>query len=169
MLQRLLVVLFLLTSLQACLPISTPVKYIDIDGVSGSDELLVVLTSTRVDNQRSSKERFELFLTNIIDHIDTQPGLYGYALRKELFGDRAWTMTAWTNEHAMLSFKSSPTHLPAMQEASEILNAATFARMVVKVDDFPLDWKRAIWILETNGDHYDFRQRGNSTGQDKPQ
>jgi len=48
-----------------------------------------------------------------------QPGLLGHAVRFEIFGNKAWTMTAWKDEASLTAFVRSPAHREAVRRSGE--------------------------------------------------
>ena len=80
--------------------------------------------------------------------LPAQPGLIGYALRRELFGDELWTLSAWTSEDALDDFVGSEAHLEAMRAGRAGLREARFAQRVVPVASLPVPWKAALGWLE---------------------
>jgi heme-degrading monooxygenase HmoA len=73
-----------------------------------------------------------------------QPGLLGHAVRFEIFGNKAWTMTAWKDEASLTAFVRSPAHRAAVRrlhnravfEVPEIL-AGLLAQAQQQVGQFP--------------------------------
>ncbi len=115
--------------------------------------VLVVLTEAhRLDN-RDSRNQFDQNVDNILDNLQQQTGLYAYSVRKELLGDKAWTLTVWDSESSMQGFKVSKKHLQAMAGVGDMLSDAKFARVERTLDTIP-DWQEALVILQQSGRNY---------------
>ena len=148
----------LLGLLQGCgISFSTPFKQLASEtDMRDAEDIHVVVTYAEVRPDKNSAELFSNYLDSIVEGMDSQPGLYGYSLRKELFGNRAWTMSLWRGEQAISDFRASEFHLPAMIEGPRILKSATFARAKVKPVDVPLSWDYALQLLSEQGRVYDY-------------
>lgn len=90
--------------------------------------------------------------------LDEQPGIIGHAIRRNLFGKEAWTMTVWKDEASMRAFVEGPAHRQAIKESYDALVRARFAVIVVKRDEIPLSWTRAEELLEERGWEYGIRK-----------
>ncbi len=111
----------------------------------GDQTVLVSITHATVDND--NREAFDDYTRKLADIMDEQPGLIGFSIRKELFGDEAWTMTAWENEEALTAFSRSAPHREAIAAARSALVRAEFRRVPVEASDLPLSWDRALELL----------------------
>lgn len=157
--RRLLGLFLALLSLGGC-AIATPFRgpgYDSADGVAADrpETVVVVLTEAVLRDDRAGSSAFWDNVGKVEDSLAQQPGFIGYSLRRELLGDRAWTMTAWSDEASIAAFVHSPTHQTAIAEGLGALQATGFARIKVKRDDVPLDWERALEILAASERRYD--------------
>ena len=135
-------------------PLSTPFKVISpIE--KQQDSLVLVVTRAELKNDGKSSKLFNQHVKRIRQNIDNQKGLYGYSLRRELFGNTAWTMTLWKDENAIKNFKTSPFHLAAMTDANTILASASFAMITVDSQQLSLNWTSVLPLLE-DGKTYTF-------------
>ena len=158
--RNMMILTLALTSLlQGCqrLPVSTPFKILEPPaGQATPEELVVVITYAEIKDNSESASLFNKYLDKVAENIDNQPGLYGYSLRKELLGNKAWTMTAWDHEQSIAAFRNSPFHLPAVSEAPTVLKMARFARIEINNSDLPLSWDYALRLLAERGRVYDY-------------
>jgi heme-degrading monooxygenase HmoA len=151
--RRILVVLFVvpatLLGLGGC-TIATPFKLLpptDPDAIAH-----VSITFAKVDVQ--NRGRFDAYVARLSRILPNQPGLIGYSLRQELFGDQLWTVTAWQSNAARTAFARGELHLEAIREGGPALVDTRFARAEIKIRDLPLAWPRALEILERDGFDY---------------
>jgi hypothetical protein len=140
------------------LPISTPFKKLDNRPLQ--DSFLIVVTSTEIHSDADSKSKFNSFVKAINRNLNSTPSLYGYSIRKELFGNKAWTYTIWNDANSVAQFTSSADHLPAMALAPKILKTARFARTSIRAEDLPYSWEQALVLLEKSGRNYNLQSSG---------
>ncbi|MDJ0784906.1 MAG: hypothetical protein QNJ22_23270 [Desulfosarcinaceae bacterium] len=81
-------------------------------------------------------------------------GLIGFRIRREIAGNRAWTMTAWTDDESLDTFVASEVHQQAMEAGNAALTGSSFARIRTPADRLPLSWKEVEGLLEQRGRHY---------------
>lgn len=125
-------------------------KGVTVDVPGG--EVLVALTRGRL--ERRTRGGFDRNIPRVEDALGDAPGLIGFALRKELFGPRVWTMTVWTDEASMAAFVRGDVHRRAMDEGGEATVEFEFARAWVGVAEVPLPWERAEELLDAAGAGY---------------
>ena len=102
----------------------------------------VVVAATYAHIARGEKGAFNDHVDQIVEALEDAPeGLIGYALRGEILGDEVWTVSAWTDEDALLGFVTGEAHAAAMADAGTVLEAAAFARWTVAPEDLEIDWK----------------------------
>ncbi len=157
--RRLFGLLLALISLSGC-AISTPFRgpgYDEAEGVAAGrpETVVVVLTEARLRDDRAGSAAFWDNVSKVEDSLAEQPGFIGYSLRRELLGDRAWTMTVWADETSIAAFVQSPSHQTAIEEGLGALEATGFARIEVRREEVPLDWERAEEILAASDRRYD--------------
>ena len=130
--------------------ISTPVQGPGFDRGQGAialdadDRVIVALTHATLGDRRRT---FDDQVDRVADSLPSQDGLIGYSLRKELFGDEAWTMTVWRDEASLQAFVRSSVHQQAIRNSAAELTAAKFARFEVPVSSLPLSWEQALDYL----------------------
>lgn len=116
--------------------------------VTGDGERTVVVSVTHAVLIPGEREAFDRYVRSLSELMDEQPGLIGFSLRKELFGDEAWTMTAWEDEASLVAFSRSPAHREAVEAARHGLRRARFRRVTIPASELPLSWDRALAILD---------------------
>jgi heme-degrading monooxygenase HmoA len=72
-----------------------------------------------------------------------QPGLLGHGVRFEIFGSKAWTMTAWKDEASLAAFVRSPAHREAVRRSGETAQNIRFASVEVPLAALPMSWAEA--------------------------
>lgn len=104
---------------------ATPFKTLDAD--DGRAARVLVITHAMAHS--GQRELFMAHTRRVIDSLAHQPGLIGYSLRRELFGDELWTLTVWRDDDARATFFRSPVHVEAMAAGMSALRAARFLRV----------------------------------------
>lgn len=107
----------------------------------------VVVAVTHAQLRPDGSERFWKLTRGVLDALPGHAGLHGYALRRRISGDEAWTMTAWASEEAIAAFVRSPEHREAMRATGAVLAQARFARFTIPAGEFPPTWERALAAL----------------------
>jgi heme-degrading monooxygenase HmoA len=120
------------------------------------ESYLVIVTFTEYAQGKDSKDRFDKITGDIVGHLETVDGLYGFSIRKDFLNRRAWTYTIWESLEAMQAFKTTEPHLEAMVSASSLLRQAKFARELIEPSRLNYSWRRALELLELEGRSYDF-------------
>lgn len=114
--------------------------------------VVVALTQAEVDPAQQAL--FDRYVKSVLADLPRQPGLVGYSLRRNLPGDRVWTLTVWKDEPARAAFVASPAHRAAMAAAMPALKSARFARREVPAREAPPRWAEALQWLATSGRGY---------------
>lgn len=110
------------------------------------ESAVVVLTHAVVDP--AQRAVFDEHTRRISASLDTQAGLIGYSLRRELFGDSVWTMTIWTDAQALTQFNGSSAHAAAKREAGRALLSLRTVRLELPRNELPPSWKRMLGELD---------------------
>lgn len=120
----------------------------------GSGPVLVVITEAVQQRDIGRRAAFLQRVRAVEAALAGRRGLVGYALRTELLGRRAWTMSAWLDEESLRAFVGSAAHLAAMADAEAVTESMAFVRIPVERADIPLAWDRALAILAREGYPY---------------
>lgn len=115
-------------------------------GVSPDTSVLVVVSST--EHRPGMRGEFFKDTKAVLATMDDQPGLLGYAVRFEIFGKKAWTMTAWIDEASLTAFVRSPAHREAVRRSGETAQNIRFASVEMPLRALPMNWKEARRRLE---------------------
>lgn len=151
MINRIFVGLISLLSLGGC-AVSTGFKgpgYSSGVGVTlpGEGPVLVVLTEAELGGDGDLNRQFWDHVGRIDKSMGNQPGLIGYALRRELLGKKGWTMTAWRDRDSLMGFVYGVAHQDAMDATRKAPTRMVFAQIEVPRGEIPLSWDRALTIL----------------------
>lgn len=137
--------------------ISTPFRgpgFVDGKVTNAAPETEVVVSITHATVNRDRRGPFDEHVDRVVKSLPAQPGLIGYAVRKELFGDEVWTMTVWRSEADRARFVASSDHRAAMAAGGSALKAVRFSRVVVPAGELPLSWDRARLLLDSQARSY---------------
>lgn len=158
LIQRYCVLCLSLFGLSACAissPFSGP-QYSWRQGAAlpADQSVIVVLTEAQLGDDPKARAVFwdnaKAVRKTLSDHV----GFIGSSLRLDISGDRAWTMTVWTDAAAVQAFIESPAHQKAIRDAAPGLKGARFARMEIPAGDLPVDWKAAMAALDNSETGY---------------
>ncbi len=92
----------------------------------------------------------------VVKSLKGQPGLLAYSVRRQLFGNQAWTLTVWDSERSKSAFIRSSAHHSALAEASSVLSCARFLRVDWSGEIKNLDWDEVLGRLDTESVSYSF-------------
>lgn len=124
--------------------VSTPFKWVNgesqkkLRGANENDQVLVAITHANVDSGK--RDVFNAGAYRVLDSLPSQPGLLGYSVRRQLFGDEVWTATIWLDEESMLRFVQSPAHVQAVRESRNAVRNIQYKRLLIKRSDLPFSW-----------------------------
>lgn len=121
---------------------------------AGDRPAIIAVTEARLGDNRALRRAFWDHVDKVEASLPDQPGFLGFSKRTELFGDRAWTMTAWTDEDSLEAFVRSETHQRAIAAAFGALDGARFARIETTRGAMPPDWDAALRQLDQAGRAY---------------
>ncbi len=139
--------------------ISTPFRGSGYDtdrGVilDGGDTVYVSITHAVLAKDRRLRSTFWTHVRRVEASLQQRPGFVAYSMRRQLFGNEAWTMTVWADESSVKAFINSDAHQRAIGSAAAALTAAHFARVELQREELPLSWERALELLHVNNAGY---------------
>ncbi|MDJ0711718.1 MAG: hypothetical protein QNJ14_15115 [Woeseiaceae bacterium] len=148
-----------LVGLAGC-TISMPFRYADSAAreQGGSETLIVSLTMAEYQPGWKSRRVFWRYVGQVEESLADSPGLVGHSLRRQIIGNRAWTMTVWKDESSLRAFAGSPAHQDAIRQALPTLEDVRFARVELPAHEIPISWEQAEQLLETHGRRYPQRK-----------
>ena len=130
--------------------ISTPFQGPGYDrsvGVTEIDDRQTVVVALTHAVVGDSRRNFDRGVEGVVDSLESQPGLIGYSLRRELLGNEAWTLTVWRDEASLDAFVRSPAHRQAIQNGMGDITTASFRRIELPAAKIPIDWESALEYL----------------------
>lgn len=125
-----------------------------------TDMVIFAITEASLSADRNARAGFWEGVAAVREALPEMPGLLGYSLRQEPFGDRVWTMTSWDGEENLRNFVLSPVHQRAIEMGTAALDDVRFARVLRRADQPPLTWEEALAALETGRRGYETSQAG---------
>jgi heme-degrading monooxygenase HmoA len=133
---------FLMVWLGGC-AIGTPWPRLVTSSVEeGNQTVVLVLTRVVVDTQQRSE--FDRQTSRVLASMGSQPGLIGYAARRQLFGDQGWTLSVWVNDEARAAFVRSAVHREAIAKSLPALRVVELKRLTVARKDLPANWDEVL-------------------------
>lgn len=111
---------------------------------------LLVVAITQGDVAGGGGRQFNNALRAVLDGMDAHEGLVGYAVRRQLFGSRVWTMSVWTDHASLRKFLASPDHRSAVENGKIPRASLVSAQVEVPAEQVPFTWSRAKAILADN-------------------
>ncbi|MCA8949037.1 MAG: antibiotic biosynthesis monooxygenase [Planctomycetes bacterium] len=109
------------------------------------ETVVVAITAGEIESGGGS--RFFAALDEVMNELTARDGLVGYAVRKQTFGGRIWTMSAWLDERSLDAFLASPAHRRAAREGGVPPRSLRYVRTRLPASALPLDWDAAIALL----------------------
>jgi len=107
----------------------------------------VVLVLTRVVVDSANRGEFDRQNRRVLASMATHPGLIGFAARREVFGNRGWTMSVWADDEARVRFVGSAVHSEAMVQSRPSLRSVETRRLTLARQDLPQSWVQALALL----------------------
>jgi hypothetical protein len=114
-----------------------------------SQDASVILTLSAVENQKGQRKAFFDDTKRVLADLPNHAGLVGYSYRFQLFGKKAWTMTAWKDEASRDQFSQSPVHLSTVRNSPITAQNMRFISVTVPAKSLPMSWDEAIRLLNT--------------------
>lgn len=110
------------------------------------DSVVVALTAGRIEAGGASA--FSARLDEVLAAMPANDGLVAFSVRRDLFGDRVWTMSAWRDDDSLDRFLASPEHLRAVREGGIPRGTVDFVRVALPKALLPLSWTQAERLLD---------------------
>jgi hypothetical protein len=108
----------------------------------------VIVTLSAVEHKKGQRKPFFADTQRVIADLPNQSGLVGYSFRFQIFGNKAWTMTAWKDEASRDRFAQSPIHLAAVRNSPTTAQNMRFVSVTVPASSLPMRWDEALRLLE---------------------
>jgi quinol monooxygenase YgiN len=84
------------------------------------------------------------FLFQIQKQLRATPGVVGYSLRAMFLSRDFWTLSAWTDERALMDFVMKIPHAQAMKTMLPHMGPTKFTKWKVASPALPLRWEEAM-------------------------
>lgn len=110
--------------------------------------VVVAITEVEIKGSFSLRSIFWNRVSSVRSSLAENEGYLGGAIRRELFGNRAWTMTVWKDEISLDRFVESVEHERAMREGGPAVTKSKFYRGYKQWQEIPLSWETAEKIME---------------------
>jgi heme-degrading monooxygenase HmoA len=119
-----------------------------LDAAADRATVTLVITHAVLDGAR--RKPFDAYTGRVVEALQsgTVPGLVGFSVRKELFGDQVWTMSAWTDRAASRRFAAASPHREALEQASHAIRSVRVRTFEVPRGAPPPSWEEALRWLE---------------------
>ena len=138
--------------------IGTPfqtIEKVDQTNLPGrNDAKIAVVTEFTIGSDSTARAHFWDQVWTVERTMKDQPGFVGYALRRELLGNTAWTLTVWNDEQSMRNFVRSPVHQTAIAQVGPTALRIRFARFALAPNAPPPTWDEALAQIEKNARTY---------------
>ncbi|HEX4878511.1 MAG TPA: hypothetical protein VFV39_01590 [Limnobacter sp.] len=133
--------------------ISTPMSFPKGKQAVATQARLVVTHATIKARQSS---RFYDLSEAVVDSLKNQPGVLAYSVRRQVFGNQAWTLTLWEGESGTSAFVNNTAHAKAMASVNEVLDCARFLRVNWSGPVKDLRWEDVLARMEQESTAYSF-------------
>ena len=87
---------------------------------------------------------FLRFSLQVLGQLRNTPGVVGYSLRAKLLSRNFWTLSAWTDEKALMEFVMKIPHAQAMKSLIPHMGPTKFTNWRVPGSALPLRWDDAM-------------------------
>lgn len=118
---------------------------------SKNENVIVSITEAYLNADSNKNKIFRQNTIAVVSNLKNEEGYLGHAVRIGLLGDRAWTMTVWKDEASLKKFIYGKTHKMAMSQGTVALKSARFATVMLKRQEIPISWSKALTILDQQG------------------
>lgn len=147
---KILMILGIAVLVSAC-TIARPLKL--PEGQPADQKVFVSITDAVYRKDLVSRMRFWRQTFSVVDTLSDQPGFLAFSSRIELVGNRASTMTAWTDRASMREFAYGDGLHTEVVEKDTTLIDAKFYGGEFDPGDLP-SWEEALDLLYEHGRHY---------------
>ncbi|HUG85868.1 MAG TPA: hypothetical protein VMM13_14995 [Euzebya sp.] len=110
-------------------------------------EYLVMASRLPLVSHRSTPWFMRLTLV-VARQLQHTPGLVGYSLLAQPFAKTFWTLSAWQDTAALVTFTRAMPHLRVMADLRPHMGPPTFTQWTVRGSALPVSWTDAIAQLD---------------------
>ena len=122
-----------------------------LEKIPADAQVVVGITHVTTGDDSSRNEIFWDHTMRVVDSLPAHKGYLGHKIRKQLFGNEAWTMTVWKDEKALQNFISGEKHSDAIQNGLDAVVKARFVRLMISKSDVPMSWDDAEKMMDEKG------------------
>lgn len=150
---KMLVITMFFSTLAGCAIASPFKKSPKIDSSLIDPDTIVVVALTEVHTKGSILEQITFWkrVSSVRNSLEDNQGFLGGSIRRQIFGNQAWTMTVWENEDSLDDFIYSKEHERAMKEGAPAVESNRFYRMNRPWKDVPLAWEEVEILIKEKG------------------
>lgn len=113
--------------------------------------VLVAYTEVKTGGTFWDRRIFWSRVSDVRNSLNANSGYLGGSIRREIFGEYAWTMTVWTDEDALEKFIFDKEHSRAMKDADAAVAKGKFLRIWKPTSEVPMDWNVAVPLIREEG------------------
>jgi heme-degrading monooxygenase HmoA len=146
---RIIMISFLIEFFVGACRIGTPWEEIKSKDANLEKEVIVGLTYIEVGNDSEKNKIFWKHTFDLKNKLKKYSGFIGVSIRKEIFGNKGWTMSVWEDEESLEKFVYGERHQKAIDEGKPALIKTKFARIKAKRSEIPFSWKRVETELDS--------------------
>lgn len=129
--------------------------YTPEEGMRVDLETPAVVVITRALVAKGARREFNDYAEPVFATLNEDlEGFIGSAVRGEIPGREAWTLTAWESEADLMNFVTSDAHAAAMTAKADVTEEASFLRYTLDANQMPPTWEDALDRLEEEGRTY---------------
>ncbi|MEM8955389.1 MAG: antibiotic biosynthesis monooxygenase family protein [Verrucomicrobiota bacterium] len=100
----------------------------------------IIVAVTVGEIERGERRAFFKRLHEVRGAMLRQRGLIGYGLRKEILGDRVWTLSAWEDRESLNQFVRSEAHQRAIDRGGIPAGTVHSVIFEVSAEELPIPW-----------------------------
>ncbi len=102
--------------------------------------LLLVITYIETGTDSAKNRVFWRHVRHVFTTMEQHDGLVGYAVRRELFGNKGWTISVWQDEESKKKFVDSKPHREAIKNGLPALTKTIFISLPINAKQLPMKW-----------------------------
>lgn len=122
-----------------------------LDALPPDATVVVGVTHVTTGDDAEKNDLFWKHTNAVVASLPSHQGYLGHKIRKQLFGNQAWTMTFWRDETSLNDFVRGDTHGAAIQNGLAAVEKGRFVRFTVERSKVPLSWGEVETIMNEKG------------------
>jgi heme-degrading monooxygenase HmoA len=121
------------------------------DEIPANTYVTVGITHVITGNDKAKNDIFWDHTMRVVDSLASHKGYLGHKIRRQFFGNEAWTMTVWEDEASLQNFVVGKRHQDAIKNGLDALVKARFVRFKITKSGIPISWDDAEKIMDERG------------------